>query len=49
MFSTGSMGMGYRPKKNGDWAWFLHVLKSLTEDGKAAIIMPHGIFVPRQR
>ena len=43
MFSTGSMGMGYRPKRTVDWAWFLHVLKSLTEDGKAAIIMPHGI------
>lgn len=34
---------GIPPEKNGDWAWFLHVLKSLTEDGKAAIIMPHGI------
>lgn len=31
------------PPGNGDWAWFLHVLKSLTENGKAAIIMPHGI------
>lgn len=36
-------GYGVPPEKNGDWAWFLHVLKSLTEDGKAAIIMPHGI------
>ena len=36
-------GYGIPPEKNGDWAWFLHVLKSLTEDGKAAIIMPHGI------
>lgn len=31
------------PEKKGDWAWFLHVLKSLKEGGKAAIIMPHGI------
>ncbi|MDK8243463.1 class I SAM-dependent DNA methyltransferase [Corynebacterium sp. UMB10321] len=36
-------GFGIPPEKNGDWAWFLHVLKSLTEDGKAAIIMPHGV------
>lgn len=36
-------GYGIPPEKNGDWAWFLHVLKSLTEGGKAAIIMPHGI------
>ena len=36
-------GYGVPPEKNGDWAWFLHVLKSLTEEGKAAIIMPHGI------
>lgn len=36
-------GYGIPPEKNGDWAWFLHVLKSLTEDGKAAVIMPHGI------
>lgn len=36
-------GYGIPPEKNGDWAWFLHVLKSLTADGKAAIIMPHGI------
>lgn len=36
-------GYGIPPEKNGDWAWFLHVLKSLKEGGKAAIIMPHGI------
>lgn len=36
-------GYGIPPEKNGDYAWFLHVLKSLTDDGKAAIIMPHGI------
>ena len=31
------------PEKNGDFAWFLHVLKSLDADGKAGIIMPHGV------
>lgn len=31
------------PEKNGDYAWFLHVLKSLNSTGKAGIVMPHGI------
>lgn len=36
---------GYKvpPEKNGDYAWFLHVLKSLKSTGKAAIILPHGV------
>ncbi|MDY4677803.1 MAG: N-6 DNA methylase [Bifidobacterium tsurumiense] len=36
-------GYGTPPAKNGDWAWFLHVLKSLDSAGKAATIMPHGV------
>ena len=31
------------PEKNGDFAWFLHVVKSLKRTGKAAIILPHGV------
>ncbi len=31
------------PLKNGDYAWFLHVLKSLKSDGRAGIILPHGV------
>ena len=31
------------PEKNGDYAWFLHVLKALKTNGKAGIILPHGI------
>jgi len=31
------------PEKNGDFAWFLHVIKSLKSTGKAAIILPHGV------
>ncbi|MCT7779746.1 MAG: type I restriction-modification system subunit M [Lactobacillus iners] len=31
------------PEKNGDYAWFLHVLKALKPTGKAGIILPHGI------
>lgn len=31
------------PEKNGDFAWLLHILKSLKSDGKAAVILPHGV------
>lgn len=36
-------GFGIPPEKNGDYAWFLHVLKSLDTNGKAGIILPHGV------
>ncbi len=34
---------GTPPEKNGDYAFFLHVLKSLNSTGKGAIILPHGV------
>ena len=34
---------GTPPSKNGDYAWFLHVLASLNATGKAGIVMPHGV------
>ncbi|EMW6317272.1 N-6 DNA methylase [Enterococcus faecalis] len=36
-------GYGIPPEKNGDYAWFLHVLKALDSNGKAGIILPHGV------
>ena len=37
-------GYGDRPpQKNGDFAWLLHVIKSLKRKGKAAVILPHGV------
>ena len=37
-------GYGDRPpEKNGDFAWMLHILKSLKQTGKAAVILPHGV------
>ena len=37
-------GYGDRPpQKNGDFAWLLHVVKSLKRNGKAAVILPHGV------
>ncbi len=34
---------GIPPAKNGDYAFLLHLLKSLKSTGKGAIIMPHGV------
>lgn len=31
------------PQKNGDFAWLMHILKSLKSTGKAAVILPHGV------
>jgi type I restriction enzyme M protein len=34
---------GRPPAKNGDYAFVLHILKSLKSTGKAAVILPHGV------
>jgi type I restriction enzyme M protein len=34
---------GAPPDKNGDYAFLLHILKSLKSTGKAAVILPHGV------
>jgi type I restriction enzyme M protein len=34
---------GVPPKKNGDYAYLLHVLASLKSTGRGAIILPHGV------
>jgi type I restriction enzyme M protein len=39
----GRFELGRPPEKNGDYAFLLHVLKSLKPDGKAAVILPHGV------
>ncbi|HRH36058.1 MAG TPA: type I restriction-modification system subunit M, partial [Catalimonadaceae bacterium] len=36
-------GYGVPPSKNGDYAFLLHILKSLKSTGKAAVILPHGV------
>jgi type I restriction enzyme M protein len=36
-------GYAMPPKKNGDYAWLLHIIKSLKRKGKAAVIVPHGV------
>jgi len=34
---------GIPPKKNGDYAFLLHILRSLKSMGKGAVILPHGV------
>lgn len=36
-------GFGIPPTKNGDYAFLLHLIKSLKSTGKGAIILPHGV------
>ncbi|GHT75015.1 type I restriction-modification system subunit M [Spirochaetia bacterium] len=36
-------GYGVPPAKNGDYAFLLHILKSLKSNGKGAVILPHGV------
>jgi type I restriction enzyme M protein len=39
----GRFEYGIPPEKNGDYAFLLHMLKSLKSTGKAAVILPHGV------
>lgn len=34
---------GIPPKKNGDYAFLLHIIRSLKSKGKGACILPHGV------
>jgi type I restriction enzyme M protein len=36
-------GFGIPPEKNGDYAFLLHMIRSLKSKGKAAVILPHGV------
>jgi len=39
----GRFEYGVPPAKNGDYAFLLHLIKSLKSKGKGAIILPHGV------
>ena len=39
----GRFEYGIPPAKNGDYAFLLHILKSLKSTGKGAVIHPHGV------
>jgi type I restriction enzyme M protein len=34
---------GLSPKKNGDFAWVQHMFSSLNDDGRMAVVLPHGV------
>ncbi len=34
---------GVPPSKNGDYAYLLHIIRSLKRKGKGAVILPHGV------
>lgn len=34
---------GVPPAKNGDYAYLLHIIRSLKKTGKGACILPHGV------
>jgi len=34
---------GIPPQKNGDYAFLLHIIRSLKSTGKGAVILPHGV------
>lgn len=36
-------GFGIPPAKNGDYAFLLHIVRSLKSTGKGAVILPHGV------
>jgi type I restriction enzyme M protein len=36
-------GFGVPPEKNGDFAYLLHIVRSLKRNGKGACILPHGV------
>jgi type I restriction enzyme M protein len=36
-------GFGIPPKKNGDYAFLLHIIRSMKSRGKGAVVLPHGV------
>src|SRR3989344_4086779 len=36
-------GYGIPPSKNGDYAFLLHIIKSMKSTGQGAVILPHGV------
>jgi type I restriction enzyme M protein len=39
----GRFDYGVPPSKNGDYAFLLHIVRSLKSNGKGAVILPHGV------
>jgi type I restriction enzyme M protein len=41
--NTSASPWGVPPKKQGDYAYLLHIVRSMKSTGKAACILPHGV------
>ena len=39
----GRFDYGIPPRKNGDYAFLLHIVRSLKSSGQGAVILPHGV------
>jgi type I restriction enzyme M protein len=39
----GRFYLGVPPRKNGDYAFLLHIIRSMKSTGKGAVILPHGV------
>ena len=39
----GRFDLGIPPSKNGDYSFLLHIIRSLKNKGKGAVILPHGV------
>jgi len=39
----GRAGFGLAPKTNGDFAWVQHMFASLNDEGRMAVVLPHGV------
>ena len=36
-------GYDQPPKKNADYAFVLHIIKSMNVNGRAGVVLPHGV------
>ncbi|MBF4248634.1 DNA methylase, partial [Vibrio anguillarum] len=39
----GRASFGLAPKTNGDFAWVQHMFASLNDEGRMAVVLPHGV------
>jgi type I restriction enzyme M protein len=43
MYSRWNATIGVPPEKNGDYAFLLHIIRSMNRNGHGACILPHGV------
>ncbi|WP_408955806.1 type I restriction-modification system subunit M [Natroniella sp. ANB-PHB2] len=45
----GRFELGVPPKSRGDYAFILHMIHSMAEDGRMAVVLPHGVLFRSRR